>query len=137
MRNEVKENATEILVVDDVEQIRSFIRVILLKLGFEKVETSSSSQDVIERLRRKNYDMIFLDINLPGVDGLSLLRLIRDKYPKIKVIMCTGNSTEQNVKEAISAGAAGFLAKPVLAKNITALFDRLKVPYISLTQISR
>lgn len=133
----MKENATEILVVDDVEQIRSFIRVILLKLGFEKVETSSSSQDVIERLRRKNYDMIFLDINLPGVDGLSLLRLIRDKYPKIKVIMCTGNSTEQNVKEAISAGAAGFLAKPVLAKNITALFDRLKVPYISLTQISR
>lgn len=133
----MKENATEILVVDDVEQIRSFIRVILLKLGFEKVETSSSSQDVIERLRRKNYDMIFLDINLPGVDGLSLLRLIRDKYPKIKVIMCTGNSTEQNVKEAILAGAAGFLAKPVLAKNITALFDRLKVPYMSLTQISR
>lgn len=123
---------SDILVVDDVEQIRSFIRVILLKLGFTNIETSSSSQDVIDRLRRKSYQLIFLDINLPGVDGLSLLRLIKEKHPKTSVIMCSGNSTEQNVKEAIATGAIGFLAKPVLAKNIMALFDRLKISYAGM-----
>lgn len=125
---------SDILVVDDVEQIRSFIRVLLLKMGFVKVETSSSSKDVIERLRRKKYDLMFLDINLPGVDGLELLSLIRQKYPDTKVIMCTGNNTAQNVKEAIASGAIGFLAKPILPATITNLFDKLKIPYQGFNQ---
>lgn len=120
---------SDILVVDDVEQIRSFLRVILLKMGFVKIETSSSSQDVTDRLRRKKYDLIFLDINLPGTSGLELLGLIKQKYPKTKVIMCTGNHTEQNVKEAIAFGAIGFLAKPILPAAITKLFDKLNIPY--------
>ncbi|XOV78802.1 MAG: response regulator [Aestuariibacter sp.] len=120
---------SDILVVDDVEQIRSFLRMILLKMGFVKVETSSSSKDVMERMRRKKYDLLFLDINLPGVDGLALLSLIKQKYPQTKVIMCTGNHTEQNVKEAISSGAIGFLAKPILPASITKLFDKLKISY--------
>ncbi len=132
MKQQDTHTQIHILVVDDVEQIRSFIRVVLLKLGFEHVDTASSSQEVIERLRKKQYSMIFLDINLPGVDGMALLRLIRDKHPKTKVIMCTGNNTEQNVKDAVAVGATGFLAKPVLAKKITTLFDRIKVPYKSL-----
>jgi len=91
---------TEILIVDDDEQIRSFIRI--------------------------------LDINMPGADGMSLLRLIREKYPKINVVMCSGDSTAQNVKEAIAGGAVSFLAKPVLAKNLMNLFDKLEVPYKDL-----
>lgn len=129
MAKEVIKSETNILVVDDDEQIRSFIRIILLKLGFTQIETSSNSKDVINRLRLKKYGLIFLDINMPGVDGLSLLRLVNDKYPRINVVMCTGVSTEQNVKEAIATGAVGFLAKPVVAKGIMNLFDRLKVPY--------
>ena len=120
---------TEILVVDDDEQIRSFIRIILMKLGFVNVETSSSSEDVIQRLRQKKYGLIFLDINLPGVDGLSLLRLVQDKYPRINVIMCSANSTAQNVKEAVATGAVSFLAKPVLAGNIMKVFDKMGVKY--------
>lgn len=129
MAKEVITSDTDILVVDDDEQIRSFIRIILMKLGFTNIETSSCSKDVIERLRVKRYGLMFLDINMPGVDGLSLLRLLKNKYPKINVVMCTANNTEQNVKEAIAIGADGFLAKPVLAKGLMNLFDRLKVPY--------
>ncbi|BDX06942.1 response regulator [Planctobacterium marinum] len=124
--------STDILVVDDDEQIRSFIRIILMKLGFASVETSSNGQDVINRMRLKNYGLIFLDINLPGVDGLSLLRLIHDKYPKTKVVMCSGDSTAKNVKEAMATGAVSFLAKPVLAKNLMNLFDKLGVNYKNL-----
>ena len=118
---------TEILVVDDDEQIRSFIRIILMKLGFSNVDTSSCSEDTIQRLRHKNYGLIFLDINLPGVDGLSLLRLVQNKYPGINVIMCSANSTAQNVKEAVATGAVSFLAKPVLAGNIIKVFDKMGV----------
>lgn len=119
----------EILVVDDDEQIRSFIRIILMKLGFVNVETSSCSEDVIRRLRQRKYGLIFLDINLPGVDGLSLLRLVQDKYPQINVVMCSANSTAQNVKEAVATGAVSFLAKPVLAGNIMKVFDKMGVKY--------
>jgi len=123
---------TEILIVDDDEQIRSFIRIILMKLGFSQVQTSSSCHDAIDRLRVNNYGLVFLDINMPGADGMSLLRLIREKYPKINVVMCSGDSTAQNVKEAIAGGAVSFLAKPVLAKNLMNLFDKLEVPYKDL-----
>lgn len=123
---------TEILVVDDDEQIRSFVRLILMKLGFSRVDTSSSSENVIQRLRHKKYGLIFLDINLPGVDGLSLLRLIQGKHPQINVIMCSGNSTASNVKEAVATGAVSFLAKPVLAGNIMKVFDKMGVSYRNL-----
>lgn len=122
----------EILVVDDVEAIRTFIRMLLVKLEFEHIDTSSSGQETMEKLRKKNYHLIFLDINLPGADGLSLLRYIRDKYPDSKVVMCTGNSTEENVKEAIGLGAVGFLAKPVTATNFVALLDRLKIKHANI-----
>ena len=121
---------TDILVIDDDDQIRSFIRIILMKMGFSRVDTASSAQQVIDRIRHKRYGLMFLDINLPGVDGLSLLRLLRDKHPQVKVIMCSANSTSQNVKEAISTGAVGFLAKPVVANNIMKTFDKLGVKYI-------
>lgn len=120
---------SDILIVDDVEQIRSFLRVLLLKMGFLRVETSSSSNDVLERLRRKSYDLIFLDINLPGLDGLEILKLLKAKYPNTKVIMCSGNHTAENVKEAVTSGAIGFLAKPILPASVTNLFDRLKISY--------
>lgn len=123
---------TEILIVDDDEQIRSFIRIILMKLGFSRVETSSSCNDAIDRLRLKKYGLVILDINMPGVDGMSLLRHIRDKYSATNVVMCSGDSTAQNVKEAIATGAVSFLTKPVLAKNIMNLFDKLDVPYKNL-----
>lgn len=120
---------TEILVVDDDEQIRSFIRVILMKLGFVRIDTAISSENVIERLRHKRFGLIFLDINLPGVDGLSLLRMISSKHPHMSVIMCSGSSTSDNVKEAIAAGARGFITKPVMAANIMKTFDKLGIKY--------
>lgn len=123
---------TEILVVDDDEQIRSFIRVILIKLGFAHVDTCSSSEEVIRKLKLKKYGLIFLDINLPGVDGLSLLRHVQLKYSEINVIMCSGNSTAKNVKEAVAKGAVSFLAKPVLAGNIMKVFDKMGVKYVNL-----
>lgn len=123
---------TDILVVDDDEQIRSFIRIILMKLGFANVQTSSSSENVIERMRSKKYGLIFLDINMPGIDGLTLLKIIQDKYPGVNVVMCSGSSTASNVQEAMLTGAVSFLAKPVLAKNIMNLFDKLGVSYKNL-----
>lgn len=123
---------TEILIVDDDDQIRSFVRVILLKLGFAHVDTCSSSEEVLHKLKLKKYGLMFLDINLPGVDGLALLRLVQNKYPRINVIMCSGNSTAKNVKEAVAKGAVSFLAKPVLAGNIMKVFDKMGVHYRKL-----
>ena len=114
-----------ILVVDDIEVIRTYIRVMLLKLGFKNVDTASSTRQAQTQLKLNNYDVLFLDINLPDGDGLSLLRWIAGRQPQLCVIMCTANSTIDNVEEAIDYGAKGFLAKPISMRNFVALLRRL------------
>lgn len=116
----------DVLVVDDVEAIRTFLRMLLVKLGFRCVDTASSSQQVMDKLRKKNYDLVFLDINLPGANGLSVLRWISSKYPDTEVVMCTGNSTSQNVQEAMGYGAKGFLTKPIVIHSFMNLLQKLQ-----------
>ena len=134
MSNHGKNMQVDVLVVDDVEAIRTYLRVLLLKLGFQCVDTASTSQQTMEALRKKHYDLIFLDINLPGADGLSVLRWVTSKYPDIQVVMCTGNSTAQNVKDAISLGAKGFLAKPIIIQSFLMLLHKLGFETASFEQ---
>ncbi len=118
--------SADVLVVDDVEAIRTFVRMLLVKLGFRSVDTASNSQEVMEKVRQKPYQLVFLDINLPGADGLSILRWITSKYPDTQVVMCTGNGTSQNMREAITLGAKGFITKPIVIQSFLNLLKKLK-----------
>ncbi|BDX06943.1 response regulator [Planctobacterium marinum] len=129
--------SSNILLIDDDEKVRTFLKIILRTLGFINVDTCNGGLDVERRMSVKPYALIFLDINMPGVDGMSLLKLILQKHPKTRVVMCSADSTAQNVKKAMTAGAAGFLAKPVLAKNIIPLFDKMGVEYDDLVSEQR
>lgn len=126
MNTDRKTLNADVLVVDDVEAIRTFLRMLLIKMGFRCVDTASNSQQVMDMLRKKSYDLVFLDINLPGADGLSILRWIASKYPDIEVVMCTGNSSSQNVKEAMEYGAKGFLTKPVVIQSFMNSLQKLQ-----------
>ena len=123
---------SNILLIDDDETIRTFVKIILRTLGFINVDTCSSGLDVERRMGIKQYALIFLDINMPCIDGMSLLKLLHQKYRKTKIVMCSADSTAENVKHAMTAGAAGFLAKPVRAQQIITLFDKMGVEYDDL-----
>jgi CheY-like chemotaxis protein len=102
----------KVLVVDDDPVIgRSFDRV-LSENGYE-VSTAHDGSQALARMSREDYDVIFTDIKMPGMDGLELAERIRKTRPWVPVVIITGYGTPANVARAEAAGVAGFLDKPL------------------------
>ena len=99
-----------ILVVDDEPELLEILREHFQ--GRYEVDTALSGASAIERFVRNRPDMVFLDINMPGADGLSVLKLLREADPKIPVIIVTANAQNQVAAECLANGAFGYVPKP-------------------------
>ena len=103
---------TKILVVDDEEVVRlSHSR--LLSGDDCNVETVWNGAAALAEMERRPYDLVLLDLRMPGMDGLTTLRAIKDRWPSAEVVIITGYPSVETAKEAIRLGAYGYLAKPV------------------------
>ncbi len=107
-----------VLIIDDDSQIRNYIRSTLVQLDNVDIINSGNASDGIDKFKRFNPDIVFLDINLPDKDGLTLLREILELQNTANIIMISGDSTFDNVKTAIEIGAIGFVVKPFTMKKI-------------------
>jgi len=103
-------SAGSILVVDDDPQIRRVMRVALVASGYI-VNDAKSGEGALEALRNNKYDLVLLDINMPGIGGLETCRLIRTTS-EIPIIMLTVRSSENDKVEALDAGADDYITKP-------------------------
>jgi YesN/AraC family two-component response regulator len=101
-----------VVIVDDEHMMRQVLRVIVSELGFKVAGEASSGDAVMPIVNERNPDLVLLDINLPGADGLELLRRIRAEHPYVKVVMISGDTTQAKVKQAVEQGAVDFIAKP-------------------------
>jgi CheY-like chemotaxis protein len=102
----------KVLVVDDDPVIgRSFDRV-LSENGYE-VSTAHNGPQALARIRGEDYDVVFTDIKMPGMDGLELAERIRKARPWVPVVIITGYGTPANAARAEAAGVWGFLDKPL------------------------
>lgn len=99
-----------ILLVDDEASIRASLKVVLEPT--HDVLCAASSQEGLEQFRRESPDLILLDVVMPGMDGLTLLKTIRAEDARIPVIMLTGTKTVKTAVEAMKLGAADYLPKP-------------------------
>ncbi len=119
-----------ILVVDDDPQIRRVMKMTLSGEGYE-VEDARSGEEAQETLRAEHYDLILLDMNMPGMGGLETCREIRGSS-EIPIIMLTVRNSEQDKVSALDAGADDFVAKPFstpeLLARIRAALRRAPVP---------
>jgi CheY-like chemotaxis protein len=118
-------NQTNILIIDDVEAIRKFVSLILKRMGYEFVETADSAEVALEKVQHVVFDLILLDINLPAMSGLELLKHLSIKSPNSKVVMCSVSSSEDHIRQSIKDGAEGFLVKPVTQTSLVSLLHRL------------
>jgi DNA-binding NtrC family response regulator len=112
-----------ILVIDDEEGIREGLRTLLQAEGV-CVETSSSAEDAVRRLEQKPFDIIFLDLNLPAADGLSILPSLRQGTPPPDVVILTGYGTVANTVEAMRKGACDVIEKPFTQDRILSVVRR-------------
>lgn len=103
-------NEGRILVVDNEPQIRRVMRTTLIPEGFE-VDDAKSGDEAIEHLRNAKYDLILLDINMPGMSGFETCRAIR-AISDMPIIMLTVRTGERDKVEALDAGADDYVTKP-------------------------
>ena len=104
-------NGASILVIDDEAAIRESLEVLLTLEGYS-VRLVNDGEQGLQVLELENFDLVLLDLALPGQSGLELLPQIKDRQPELPVIMITAYGTVDNVVEAIRAGAENFVQKP-------------------------
>ena len=103
---------TKILVVDDDEVVRlSHLRS--LTGANYNVESVWNGRDALRLMERHPFDVILLDLRMPGMDGMSVLKTIKEKWPESEVVIITGYPSIETAKEAVRLGAFDYLAKPV------------------------
>ena len=104
--------ATKVLIVDDNESIRGLLAVLFRSEHYTVVGDLSSGDNLIPMAQRLKPDIVCLDQEMPGKDGLTLLSELKELDPKIAVLMITGTQDPDFQKRAVEAGVAGFLKKP-------------------------
>jgi len=107
-----------VVIVDDSTVMRSMLHTIFTHEGFTATKEFSSGRGLIEKLAKEPPDIICLDYNLPGSNGLELLQEIHSRHPEIAVVMITGNESPELEKAAAEAGASGFIHKPFTPGSI-------------------
>jgi len=110
------------LIVDDSSVMRKIVERSLRQAGLDPliVHEAGSGIEGLDVLRAKQVDLILSDINMPSMDGLEFLRQVRAQNlaPGVPVVMITTESSEEHVKQAILAGAQGYIRKPFTAEQV-------------------
>lgn len=101
----------KVLLADDHPLFLEGLRNLLVSHGINVVGTARDGAEAIDQARALRPDVILMDINMPHVDGLAALRLIKAELPEIKVVMLTMSAEDQQLFEAIKGGACGYLLK--------------------------
>jgi two-component system, chemotaxis family, chemotaxis protein CheY len=115
-------NRIRTLIVDDSSVMRKIVERALRQAGLElsAVLEAASGTEALELLRRERVDLILSDINMPQMDGLEFLRQMeaQNLAPETPVVMITTESSEEHVREAIAAGAQGYIRKPFTPEQV-------------------
>jgi DNA-binding NtrC family response regulator len=113
---------TNILVVDDLRSIRLTLGGILEDEGY-KVVLAEDGYQAIEMVRQTPFDLVFMDIKMPGINGVQTFREVKKIDPEAVVIMMTAYSLEDLVMEALREGAYGVVYKPFDVDKIVSIID--------------
>jgi two-component system, chemotaxis family, chemotaxis protein CheY len=112
---------SRIVIVDDNPVIRDLLRGIMRNdAGLVVVGEAANGDTAIDVVEKLRPDLICLDVLLPGLDGIAVLRALRAMHPEMRVVLVTGRATSSVVSEATELGAAGFVVKPFNAARLLA-----------------
>ena len=113
----------KILVVDDEKNIRLMLSQALAS-NTTTIETAINGEEALQKLQQSDYDLLLLDLRMPGMDGVQVLRLVHAQHPKLPVILLTAHGTVETAVEAMQSGAVNFLQKPFSPREIREAVDK-------------
>ncbi len=112
-----------VLVVDDEFGVRESLKVILK--SYYEIHTAAGGEEALGILKERKFDLITLDLNMPGLSGIETLRELRKIDNEVPVIIITGYKTTKDEKEAFLYGARDFISKPFNISRIVSVIDRI------------
>jgi DNA-binding NtrC family response regulator len=112
-----------ILVVDDEESVRSVLKEYLTSVGYVVV-TADSGEDALKKFVPGKFDSVISDLMMPKMDGMELLKQIRQKDAKVVFLMITGYPSIESAIEAMKAGAYDYITKPFKFEDVNIKLDR-------------
>lgn len=122
----------KILIVDDFSTMRRIVKNLLRDLGFNNTSEADDGQTALPMLKTGKFDFLVTDWNMPGMDGLTLLREVRadENLKDMPVLMVTAEAKREQIVVAAQAGVNGYVVKPftaiTLKEKINKIFERLE-----------
>lgn len=99
------------LLVDDESHVRAFLRLLLREIGIADCWEAADGVSAVQLAQQHKPDLVLLDVNLPGLNGLQVLAQLKQLDPNLPVVMVTSQSAISTVSEAVRLGAVGYLLK--------------------------
>jgi two-component system chemotaxis response regulator CheY len=116
-----------ILVVDDFSTMRRIIKGLLQDSGFANITEADDGLTALSLLKAGNFDLLITDWNMPGMQGVELLRQVRadERMKKLPVLMLTAEATRAQIVAAAQAGVSGYVIKPFTAATLREKIDKI------------
>ena len=121
------DKSMKILVVDDFSTMRRIIKNLLKDLGFSNIQEADDGSTALPMLQQGDFDFVVTDWNMPGMQGIDLLRAIRadDKLKHLPVLMVTAEAKKEQIVAAAQAGVTGYVVKPFTAATLKEKLDKI------------
>jgi DNA-binding NtrC family response regulator len=111
-----------IMLVDDEAGFLSTTKKLLERKGINVI-TAAGGQEALEKLVGESVHVVILDVKMPGMDGVAVLKAIKSRYPLVQVVMLTGHGTVESALEGLRSGATDYLMKPMDIDELIAKAD--------------
>lgn len=111
----------KVLLVDDEPHVRKFLSLVVRGLGQPAIIEASNGEEAVYAYMRERPDLVLLDVNMPGMDGVDTLRALLAADPDATVVMVTSLTNRQTIEQAVEAGAAGYIRKDTPKEEILAI----------------
>ncbi len=125
--------APRVLIVEDEPRMRQMLLAAVPSMGFECAGTRSA-EEALQILKEREYQMIILDLNLPGMDGLDFFEHLRKDWPNTQVVILTGFGDLDVARKAIRLNVADFLTKPCPLGDLERALDRARRKWVQAVQ---
>jgi DNA-binding NtrC family response regulator len=115
--------ATRVLIVDDEPELTTTLVERLQFRGFD-CKGVTSGQEALEQMDRDAYDVVVLDVKMPGIGGIEVIERLKEKYPRTQVILLTGHSSAKTAESGLKLGAYEYVLKPVKLEILVEMIQK-------------
>lgn len=120
----IDKSALSILIVDDSKNFAEVLTESLRKLGFTRVAHAASANEAVKALSIQSFNLLFVDVVMPDINGIELTRSIRKTHKDLRIITMSSLAQEKIILEAISSGANDFVQKPIPEHILGAVLEK-------------